>query len=151
MLDMSIIINHYHKTMSSELNFFFSLAKTNALISRVLFCQGLDFSDFIILYHLSAAPEQKLRRIDLAKKMGLTPSGVTRMLLPLEKLGIIKRDLDDNDARARFAAITQAGKVLLSDAQAHLEFKMKDLLPSDKNNILNNSTQLLNTVCEKAA
>ena len=105
--------------MKNTLTFLFSLVKTNAILSRRLSVHGLDFSDFMIISYLNESREQKLRRIDLAEKLGLTASGITRMLLPLEKLGIIERSLDDADARARYASITPAGKNLPEDARKY--------------------------------
>lgn len=77
---------------------------------------GLSFGDFMILYHLGRAPGQRLRRIDLAERLGLTPSGVTRSLLPLEKLGLVGRQPDLRDARVGYASLTEAGQTLLGHA-----------------------------------
>lgn len=132
--------------MKNTLPFLFSLVKSNAILSRRLSVHGLDFSDFMILSYLNEAPEQKLRRIDLAEKLGLTASGITRMLLPLEKLGIIERNLDDSDARARYATITKAGKNLLQDATASIEMKLEDIIPEEKRSELNKFTELLDEI-----
>jgi DNA-binding MarR family transcriptional regulator len=77
---------------------------------------GLSFGDFMILYHLGRAPRQRLRRIDLAERLGLTPSGVTRSLLPLEKLGLVGRQPDLRDARVGYATLTEGGQTLLGYA-----------------------------------
>jgi DNA-binding MarR family transcriptional regulator len=132
--------------MNTEINFLFSLAKTNAILSRRLIGHGLDFSDFMILFYLNEAPENKLRRIDLADKLGLTASGITRMLIPLEKLDFIKRDLNDDDARARYASLTKTGKNLLKDATATMEMRLEDFMPADKKNKLKEFTQLLEEI-----
>jgi DNA-binding MarR family transcriptional regulator len=57
-----------------------------------------------------------LRRVDLAERLGVTASGVTRSLLPLEKLGLVERQPDPRDARVGYALITDAGKGLLANA-----------------------------------
>lgn len=132
--------------MKNTLPFLFSLIKSNAILSRRLSVHGLDFSDFMILFYLNEAPEQKLRRIDLAAKLGLTASGITRMLLPLEKLGIIERSLDDADARARYASITLAGKNLLQDATASIEMKLEDIIPEESETELEKFTELLERI-----
>jgi DNA-binding MarR family transcriptional regulator len=132
--------------MNTEISFLFSLAKTNAILSRRLIGHGLDFSDFMILYFLNEAPDNKLRRIDLADKLGLTASGITRMLIPLEKLGFIKRDLNDDDARARYASLTKIGKNLLKDATATMEMRLEDFMPADKKNKLKEFTELLEKI-----
>ncbi|MEI7620674.1 MAG: MarR family transcriptional regulator [Candidatus Falkowbacteria bacterium] len=132
--------------MKTTLPFLFSLIKSNAILSRRLSVHGLDFSDFMILSYLNEAPEQKLRRIDLAEKLGLTASGITRMLLPLEKLGIIERNLDDSDARARYATITKAGKNLLQDASASIEMKLEDIIPEEIRADLEKFTRILERI-----
>ena len=59
---------------------------------------------------------RQLRRVDLARRLALTPSGVTRLLGPLERRGIVTREEDGNDARATFAVLTRSGKSLVKDA-----------------------------------
>ena len=132
--------------MKTTIPFLFSLVKTNAILARRLSVHGLAFSDFMILFYLNEAPDNRLRRIDLADKLGLTASGITRMLLPLEKLGIIERNLDEADARARYASLTKAGKNLLKDALATVEMKLEDIIPENKKNELEKFTKLLEQI-----
>ena len=75
----------------------------------------------MILYHLERAPGTRLRRIDLAERLGLTASGVTRSLLPLEKLGLVSRQPDPRDARVGYALLTEAGQQLLRYALASVQ------------------------------
>ncbi len=114
--------------MDKKLELLMQLTKVSSIVSRRISGHGLAFSDFMILYFIDTAQDGKLRRIDLADLMGLTASGVTRMILPMEKLGIIERCDDTNDARARYAQLTRAGKELLKDATTTLGFKADDLL-----------------------
>lgn len=79
---------------------------------------GLGLSDFAALYHLAEAPSGRLRRVNLARRLALTPSGVTRLLGPLERRGIVAREADGNDARATYAVLTASGKALMKDATA---------------------------------
>jgi len=72
--------------------------------------------DFTVLNELASDPEGRLRRVDLAEKLGLTQSAVTRILLPLEKIGLVSRHPDPNDARVGYAALTKTGRVLLGEA-----------------------------------
>ncbi|PLX27340.1 hypothetical protein C0583_03415 [Candidatus Parcubacteria bacterium] len=118
--------------MENLLNFLFSLSRTNSIISRNICPNGLDFSDYMIIHCLAKAEGKKLRRIDLAHKLGLTASGVTRMLIPLEKQGIIERVKDESDARARFAKLTTAGDRVLAEANFSLEIKLAELLETVK-------------------
>jgi DNA-binding MarR family transcriptional regulator len=79
---------------------------------------GLGLSDFAALHHLAEAPGGRLRRVDLARLLALTPSGVTRLLGPLERRGIVTREDDGHDARATYAVLTKGGKGLVKDATA---------------------------------
>ena len=53
--------------------------------------------------------------------MGLTASGVTRTLLPLEKIGLVGRESDPRDARVGYATLTPAGQELHGYALASAE------------------------------
>lgn len=104
-----------------RLEFCLRLTRAHATLTRRLDntlsgLHGLSFGDFMILYHLGRAPGLRLRRIDLAERLGLTPSGVTRSLLPLEKLGLVGRQPDLRDARVGYASLTYAGQTLLGHA-----------------------------------
>ncbi|MGB5492599.1 MAG: hypothetical protein WBM76_17365, partial [Woeseiaceae bacterium] len=58
----------------------------------------------------------------------LTPSGVTRALRPMEKLGIVSTLKSKRDARLAIAALTPAGRELLSDASGVVDDAMKALI-----------------------
>ncbi len=91
---------------------------------------GLGLSDFAALHHLANAQEGRLRRVDLARRLALTPSGVTRLLGPLERRGIVTREEDGNDARATYAALTRSGKTLVKDATVTVSLIAEAILKS---------------------
>ncbi len=91
---------------------------------------GLGLSDFAALHHLASAPGARLRRVDLARRLALTPSGVTRLLGPLERRGIVDRESDGHDARATYALLTRSGKALVRDATATASAIAESILSS---------------------
>jgi DNA-binding MarR family transcriptional regulator len=91
---------------------------------------GLGLSDFAALYHVAEAPNGRLRRVDLARRLALTPSGVTRLLAPLERRGIVTREGDGHDARATYAVLTPSGKSLVKDATASVTAIAESILGS---------------------
>jgi DNA-binding MarR family transcriptional regulator len=110
----------------ASLEFCLRLSRAHATLTRRLdnslsSLHGLSFVDFTILYYLDRAAGAKLRRIDLAERLGMTASGVTRTLLPLEKLGLVSRKPDPRDARVGFAALTDAGRRLFKYALDSIE------------------------------
>ena len=78
---------------------------------------GLSLNDFTLLDHLDRAPEHQMRRVDLASRVGLTPSGVTRLLAPLERIGLVERRADAADARVSLAALTPTGTRHVDEAR----------------------------------
>lgn len=77
---------------------------------------GIGFTDFVILNELASVVGGRLRSVDLANRLLLTPSGVTRAVLPLAKIGLVERASHERDARASYVAITQAGRERLEQA-----------------------------------
>ena len=77
---------------------------------------GLSFTEYLVLRELAGAPSKKLRRIDLAETIGLSASGVTRLLNPMEKVGLVKKEDAPRDARVSLVAITRAGEKIFRDS-----------------------------------
>jgi DNA-binding MarR family transcriptional regulator len=77
---------------------------------------GLTLNDYEVLLHLSRADGQRLRRVDLAERVLLTPSGITRLLGGLECAGYVERASCDADARVTYAQLTEAGETKLREA-----------------------------------
>ncbi len=104
---------------------------------------GISFGDFQVLNHLARAEGGRLRRVDLAHRLGLTASGVTRTLLPLEKIGLVTRQPDPKDARVGFAAVTPVGEEMLVNATVTADLVSRDMLRSVPADQLEAMTTLL--------
>ncbi|MFE2408897.1 MarR family winged helix-turn-helix transcriptional regulator [Kitasatospora sp. NPDC059408] len=76
---------------------------------------GVSLSDFTMLLRLGEAPGGRMRRVDLAEALGLTASGVTRGLAPLERIGLVTREPAPRDARVAYAALTPTGRERLAE------------------------------------
>ena len=59
--------------------------------TRLEAAHGLTLNDFDVLAQLYFAPERSLRRVDLARQVLLTASGITRLLGGLERAGSSRR------------------------------------------------------------
>lgn len=94
-----------------------ALASAYAVTARALEAGGLSFAELRLLLSLRGA-ETGRRPTELATDLHLSPSGVTRALLPLEKRGIVERQRDPRDARASHVSLTPAGARLVDDATA---------------------------------
>ena len=124
------------KNLGDSLRLCLALQKAQANLSRRFdgrlgTWHGLGFGDFALLLHLSTSPDGQLRRVDLATELGLTASAVTRMLIPLEKIGLVTRQRDARDARVGYATLTAAGRRVLKEALDSAEEISQDLIPAD--------------------
>lgn len=122
------------KKINSSIQFCLNVAKFQTEITRRLDARlnGLGFNEFIILYHLSQADDNKMRRIDLAEKIGLTASGITRLLLPMEKIGLIKKEPNEHDARVSYVVLATGGKTKLEEGLERMEIFCEDIIPDNK-------------------
>ena len=79
---------------------------------------GLTINDFEVLMHLDSADGGRLRRVDLAERVLLTASGITRLLDGLERCQLVRKASCAADARVTYAEITDAGRARLTEARA---------------------------------
>jgi DNA-binding MarR family transcriptional regulator len=86
------------------------------LSARLVTEHGLTINDYEALLHLSHAEGGELRRVDLAERLMLTPSGVTRLLDGLERDGWVCKGSCESDARVTYAVLTDAGRERLESA-----------------------------------
>jgi len=90
--------------------------------------RGISLAEYRLLRALADAPGAQASRVDLAHAVGLTPSGVTRALRPMEKLGVVSTVKSKRDARLAIAALTSAGRELVDDASGVVDDMMKAIL-----------------------
>lgn len=84
-------------------------ALTRELSARLEAQHGLSLRDYDVLVQLYWAPDRRLRRIDLARTVLLSPSGITRLLDGLERAGWVAKDHCASDARVTYAVLTESG------------------------------------------
>jgi DNA-binding MarR family transcriptional regulator len=88
--------------------------------------RGVSFNEMTLMLTLHQAPEQTMRRIDLAEAIGLSASGVTRMLAPMEKTGLVAKQSSERDARISAIRLTAAGDQALRDVLGDFEHSAEE-------------------------
>jgi len=76
----------------------------------------LPLSSYDVLIELQGAPEHRLRMADLANRVVLSRSGLTRLVDRLEGEGLLIRDRVGGDRRGAYAVMTEAGHAALQAA-----------------------------------
>ena len=95
---------HAHATIVGELS--------TELVAE----HGLTINDYEVLLRLSRADGRRMRRVDIAQEVLLSPSGITRLLEGLEKSGYVERQTCESDLRVVYACLTDAGMRKLREA-----------------------------------
>ena len=94
---------------------------TRAMSAQLVAEHGLTINDYEALLHLARAEDGRMRRVDLAERLILTASGVTRLLDGLEVAGLVERASCASDRRVTYAVLTAAGRTKLHEAsESHM-------------------------------
>ena len=78
--------------------------------------ERLPLSSYDVLIELYEAPERRLRMHELAERVVLSRSGLTRLVDRLEAEGFLRRDRSATDRRGAYAVITEQGIAALRRA-----------------------------------
>jgi len=119
-------------SLSPSLKMIMNQSMVQSVLAKKLDAQlsmhGISFTDFMILYHLYHSENKKMRRIDLAEKTGLSASGITRLIAPMEKIGLVKREANQRDARVSFVKLAPGGARILEESAAGADNLARQLL-----------------------
>lgn len=126
--------------MHPKLNLILTLSSLHARIfkqiDRDLSVHGISFSEFYVMYQLSQAPERTMRRIDLAESVGMSASGITRALNPMEKLKLVQKEKNARDARVSLIKLSDVGFQVFHDAMVTAKISADNVFrPLDDENI----------------
>jgi DNA-binding MarR family transcriptional regulator len=106
----------------SSLDTIFDLSLLRTVLARELdnplSLHGISLSDLALLRELRRADAGKLRRSELAQRLGITPSGVARQVAPLERMGLVGRESHERDARLALVVLTETGARIVDEALA---------------------------------
>lgn len=99
----------------------------NKRMDSCLSVHGLSFTEFIIIHKLYNTEGGSQSRIGLADSIGLTASGVTRLLAPMTKNNITIKIINPKDARQSLVGLTSAGTELYTNALNSFEHSCKSV------------------------
>jgi DNA-binding MarR family transcriptional regulator len=113
---------------------------------------GMSLGEYAVLVELSEAPEQRLRMTDLAGRLHLSPSGLTRRFDRLARQGLVTRESCPTDRRAVYAGLTPAGLQRLEDAApdhvAGVRRLLVDRLDEAQLDQLADALEMLRSTCD---
>ena len=112
-------------TLSQPMQLILTLVKTQGQVLKPLesslSIHGISFTEWLVMHRLSQSSDHTIKRISLANGIGVTASGITRILLPMEKVGWVERVTNARDARVSMVRLTPAGLESYQQATQSIE------------------------------
>lgn len=110
---------------------------TQELDSQMRAEHGLSVSSYEVLMFLAGSSDRRLRMSEIASRVLLSRSGLTRLVDRLVQLGYVTRCAADTDGRGLYAELTDAGLAKFEAARlTHHEgvrqFFLDHLTPTDQ-------------------
>ena len=106
-----------------------AVSAIDASIGKWLTVQyNIGLTEYRALEHISASSTHELRITELAQKLGLNQSSVTRLVGRMEDKNLAFRDTCPDDARGIFAVITDHGLETVTHIQTAYEAKIQEIL-----------------------
>lgn len=78
---------------------------------------GLTLAENLVLCQVAMAPDRRLRMVDIAARLNLVKSAVTKTVDRLEERGLLARERDPGDRRTVHASLTPEGATAFAAAQ----------------------------------
>jgi len=103
----------------------------NAFAAALGGVHGLSLNELMLLMHLDQAAGGRLRRVDLAERLEMSQSGVTRMLAPMEKVGWVARAEDVRDGRVSYVELRKSGRRLAREGAKTLAAQAESLFEAE--------------------
>lgn len=92
-------------------------ANTMRVLERELLADtGMPLGWYDVLLTLAEAPQRRLRMAELADRVLLSRSGLTRLIDRLQAEDLVRREPSPDDARGTFTVLTQQGMARLRGA-----------------------------------
>ena len=109
------------------------LVRVHAGIARSLDARlsaehDLTINEYNCLLLLERAEDRRMRRVDIAETMVLSPSGITRMLDRLESADLVEKAKCSTDARVTYAVLTDKGRSRLKAAGKSHDAVIEDMV-----------------------
>jgi len=97
------------REMTAWRSYIETVVDLNSALEADLAEHGLTMGDYQVLVFLCEAEGRAMRMCDLAARLQLSPSGVTRRLDGLVRVGLVERRPSTSDRRVMLAVLTPHG------------------------------------------
>ncbi len=103
-------------------------SKLSKGVGNHLSAHGISLSEYLVMYYLDNSPHKAVTRIQLAEYIGMSASGITRLIAPMEKIKLIEKQSNPRDARQSLVKLSKTGQRLYAEAKVSFDYISKELL-----------------------
>jgi DNA-binding MarR family transcriptional regulator len=137
--------------MESASNLFLSHHRLTSRLMKAmdanLSVHGISFREYHVLHQLNEAIGHSMSRIDLARSVELSASGVTRLIAPMEKLGMVEKEKHPRDARKSLVKLSPAGLRIFEESRVTFDKTSATLFSS----LSEAQMTTMNQLCERVS
>ncbi len=120
-----------------------SIGRTHKFVrawgDRELAPMGASVTDFILLFHVGAAPAPGMSQTEVARFADMGGPALVRHLDRMEGDGLLRRTRDESDRRVLRVTLTDAGRARLAELQAVMarcDREMRALLTTEEATVM---------------
>lgn len=96
-------------------------ARLSRKFSNHLSLHGISLTEYLALHYIASAGQPEIPRVMLAEQLEMSASGVTRLLVPMEKNNLVERIRNPRDARQSQVKLTGPGKKVYQEASVSFQ------------------------------
>lgn len=119
----------FSESMSLLVSLQLASTKASKRLDRCLSLHGISFNEFLVLHFLNHVNLKTLNRTEIAEQLGITASGVTRLLNPMEKIHLLEKQSNPRDARVSLVRISETGEQIYKDAFTSFQHAAESMFP----------------------
>jgi len=97
-------------------------------VGNRLSVHGISLTEYLVMRYLDGAPHKAAPRIALADHLGMSASGVTRLIAPMEKNRVIEKATNPRDARQSLVKLSETGQRIYGEASVSFEHIASELV-----------------------
>ncbi|MCW8883498.1 MAG: MarR family transcriptional regulator [Sedimenticola sp.] len=103
-------------------------SKLSKRVGNHLSAHGISLAEYLVMHYLDNSPQKAVPRIELAEHIGMSASGITRLISPMEKNKIVEKVVNPRDARQSLVKLSKTGQRLYGEASTSFEYITNELV-----------------------
>jgi len=82
---------------------------------------GISFDEYMVLHNLAMSGDNTMDRKALGESVGKSVLDITKMLNPMEKIGLVEKQVDNKKPKMKRIKLTKSGEKLFKNTGARLD------------------------------